>query len=74
FCKLLVNGVLVVPPQEEEEEEEEEEGEVGKNRPAEVELPAGHRRELIPKHVSVTPHGHRRWARKRGLPIGRRGL
>ncbi|CAK9148387.1 unnamed protein product [Ilex paraguariensis] len=70
FRKLLVNGALIVPPpQEEEEEEEEEEGEVGKKRPAEVELPAGLRLELMPKHVSVTPDGHRRWARKRGLPI-----
>ncbi|CAK9141686.1 unnamed protein product [Ilex paraguariensis] len=47
----------------------EEEGEVGKKGPAEVELPAGLRQELMPKHVAVSPDGHRRWARKRGLPM-----
>ncbi|CAK9148388.1 unnamed protein product [Ilex paraguariensis] len=57
FRKLLVNGVL----------EEEEEGEVGKKGLAEV--PAGLRRELMPKHGAVSPDGHRRRARKRGLPV-----
>lgn len=33
-------------------------------------LPAGLRRELMPKHVAVIMDGNARWAQKRGLPTG----
>ncbi|KAK4418945.1 Dehydrodolichyl diphosphate synthase 2 [Sesamum alatum] len=34
-----------------------------------VALPAGLRRELMPRHLAVIMDGNRRWARMRGLPV-----
>ncbi|CAK9182811.1 unnamed protein product [Ilex paraguariensis] len=39
------------------------------NLSQQVELPAGLRRELMPKHVGNIPDGHSRWARQRGLSV-----
>ncbi|CAK9141685.1 unnamed protein product [Ilex paraguariensis] len=39
------------------------------NLSQQVELPAGLRRELMPKHVGLIPDGHRRWAHQRGLSV-----
>ncbi|XVF19872.1 hypothetical protein REPUB_Repub11eG0148400 [Reevesia pubescens] len=41
---------------------------VGDVTEKEEELPAGLRRELMPKHVAVIMDGNGRWARQRGLP------